>query len=227
MKLTTLLLCLTCLPVAAAPVRPALDTTLRGANGTEVSFRVVGVWADGFHAAQAPGRPPLFVGWDRVDAEWLATERPQIVALKAKARPFPALSPEQAQARLDAARKTFRAPRVVTYLHVDHARHISQQRTSPNALAESYATKLRSLTPANITGGLQQIIADRERDLARLATARGADAAQRDWLATSFLSTLVALEQAQRALDPLAAGEIVVTPPRDRTAVASASDTWF
>lgn len=206
-------LVLTAASAFAAPVRPAIETTIKGASGVEAKMKIVAVWADGFHIAQGAGRAPMFVAWEKVDAAWLEAERPELAKLKKAAKPFPALTEEQARAKIDEARKTFRASREVVYSWVSPDLTKRESRTAPNAIAASYAAKLKTITPANITQSLAQIVADRDRDLERLSGKGGADGAQALWLSTQFNATLAALERVQREVDPVNAGLVVLTTP--------------
>lgn len=220
---TLVLFLATSLAVLASPVRPAIETTLRGATGSEVKFTIVAIWADGFHIRQAAGKPPLFITWDKVDAAWLAAERPEVDALRSAAKPFPSLTPEQAVEKLEAAKKLFRATKTITYSVT-----VSETRTVPNTVAERYAAKVRSLSPATITQGLSQIITDRQRDIESLSTNNLVDRAQRRWLEGTFTSFLFQLEKTQREIDPVNAGAIALPklPGTSRTA-NNTEDNWF
>ena len=203
-----------------------------GATGVEVRMTILAVWSDGFHIRQPAGRPALFVAWDKVDAAWLEAERPAIAALKAKAKAFPVLTDEQARAKLAEALKTFRAPKTFTYPVVESAKITgTETRTVPNAVAERYAAKMKSLTPASITQGLQQIVRDVERDAEILSASNGqADRLQLRWLTTSFVAFLGHMERVQRELDPVNAGEVtmpkIVTRSNDPFRPTT-EDGWF
>ena len=207
----------------AAPVRPAIETSLRGASGVEAKFTILAVWADGFHVRQAGHQPPLFVAWDKVDVDWLAEQRPEISALMTSAKPFPRLDAATARAKLDAAKKQFRAPRTFTY---GAASAVSV--TSQNYMAEKYVAKLRTVTPINITQGLGQIITDYEQDVRILSGGTGSlDRLQLAWLKDTFApywTTLVAL---QCELDPVNAGAIEVPKTVKLFTPEKTDDSWF
>lgn len=218
MQRLVLLLALIPAALSAAPVRPALETTIRGSNGTEASFRIVGIWADGYHFQPSPIRPATFVAWDKVDLEWLEANRPEIAKLKAAAEPFPSISAEDAQAKIAAARKTFVASKTVR----------TSSGESPNTMAEAYARKLRGITPANITQTLAQIVEDRKKDLARLKDSDGVESSYYSWLRSDeLLACLHAFEKAQSAIDPLNAGVIELPKLRRKPQIPDDPPSWF
>jgi hypothetical protein len=215
----------------AAVVRPEIATTIKGGNGNELPMTIIAVWSDGFHIKQGGTKPPLFVTWDKVDIVWLEAERPEIAKIKATAKPFPVLTEAEARSKIDAARKTFRAPKEVSY-GARTSNGASTIGTARNELAHTYANKLKTITPQNITQALRQIISDRNRDLEKLAGANGADGAQGRWLSTQFGPCLAALEKAQREIDPLNAGTLDLTPPASTARVSDPfapqpDPTWF
>ena len=220
MKYTQTLL-LTLLALAgngySGPIKRPIDTTIKGTNGTEAKMIIIGIWADGFHIAQPSGRPPLFITWDKVDLIWLEAERGDINILKAKSTKFPVVEEQEARRKIDEVRKTFRAPRTFTYI-IPTSDLRGRTNTVPNALAERYASKLKVITPGNITQSIKHIVVDVERDAVTLGASSGqADKLQVQWLTTSFVSFLGRIERVQRELDPLYAGEVAMPKIQGKT----------
>lgn len=220
-------------PLLAGPIRPPLETEIKGANGNEVAFTILAVWSDGFHARQPFGKPPLFVAWENVDLDWLTKERPDIEKQKSTALAFPKIVPEEAQQQLDTVRKNFRAPRTITYTYQEGG--MFKRATTPNNLAQRYYSSVRAITPETITAALKQIVVQYERDATPTSSASNpADVAQRRWLTGSFRPFLSSLISLQARLDPVHAGDVALptlAAPSASSPFAPSekqqSDQWF